>query len=297
MFARPGLPAFDYVRPSTADQVISLLQEHGAAAKLLMGGTDLFPGLRDGVFRPRVVVDVKHLPGLRALTYEEETGLTIGAAVTMNQLASHPDVKAYYPLLAEAANTVASYQIRNRATLGGNLCNASPCADTSPASLLLQTELLLCGPEGERSVPAGRFFLGPGQTALQPGELLTTLRIPPPPARPAARYLKLGRCKAGDLSLVGVAVLGYPAETVSGVRFLIGLGSVAPVPLRALEAEELLAKHSPGEQTFARAADATAGVARPITDVRGSAGYQQAMVRTLTLRGLRDVWAQIKEGK
>jgi CO/xanthine dehydrogenase FAD-binding subunit len=297
MFARPGLPPFDYVRASTFDQAISLLLEHGPAAKLLMGGTDLFPGLRDGIFRPRVVVDVKHLPGLRDLTYDEEAGLTIGAAVTMNQLASHPDVKAHYPLLAEAANTVASYQIRNRATIGGNLCNASPCADTSPASLLLQTDLLLCGPEGERSVPAGHFFLGPGQTTLQPGELLTALRMPPPPALTAARYLKLGRCRAGDLSLVGVAVLGYPAETVSGLRFLIGLGSVAPVPLRALEAEDLLAEHSPGEQAFASAAYAAAAIARPITDVRGSARYQQAMVRTLTLRGLRDVWAQIKERK
>jgi len=297
MFARPGLPAFDYVRASTPDQAISLLQEHGPAARLLMGGTDLFPGLRDGVFRPRVVVDVKHLPGLRDLTYDEEVGLTIGAAVTMNQLASHPDVKAHYPLLAEAANTVASYQIRNRATLGGNLCNASPCADTSPTALLLQTDLLLSGPEGARSVPAGHFFLGPGQTVLQSGELLTTLRIPAPPARAAGRYLKLGRCKSGDLSLVGVAVLGFPAETASGVRFLIGLGSVAPVPLRALEAEELLAENSPGEPTFTRAADAAAAIARPITDVRGSARYQQAMVRTLTLRGLHDVWAQIKEGK
>ena len=297
MFARPGLPAFDYVRASTSDQAIDLLQEYGPAAKLLMGGTDLFPGLRDGAFRPRVVIDVKHLPGLRDLTYDEGTGLSIGAAVTMNRLAAHPDVQAHYPLLAEAANTVASYQIRNRATLGGNLCNASPCADTSPATLLLGAEFLLCGPDGERSVPAGEFFVGPGQTVLQPGELMTAIRIPPPPARAAARYLKLGRCKSGDLSLVGVAVLGFPAGTASGVRFYIGLGSVAPVPLRALEAENLLAEHTPGEQTFALAAKAAADMSRPITDVRGSAGYQQAMVRTLTLRGLRAVWAQIQEGK
>ena len=141
MFARPGLPSFDYVRPGTADEVIGLLQEHGEAARLLMGGTDLFPGLRDGAFRPKVVVDVKGLPGMRDILFDRETGLTVGAAVTMNALANHPDVQAHYPLLAEAAGTVASYQIRNRATLGGNLCNASPCADTSPATLVLEARL------------------------------------------------------------------------------------------------------------------------------------------------------------
>jgi len=296
MFARPGLPTFDYVRARTPGQAVSLLQEHGPAARLLMGGTDLFPGLRDGVFRPRLVIDVKHLPGMRDLSYDEQAGLTIGAAVTMNQLAAHPDVQSRYPLLAEAANTVASYQIRNRATLGGNLCNASPCADTAPAALLLEAELLLFGPGGERSVPAGQFLLGPGQTALEPAELLTAIRMPPPPTGAAARYLKLGRCRTGDLSLVGVAVLGFTAPTASGYRFRIGLGSVAPVPLRPQEAEDLLATNAPEEDTFALAADAAAATARPITDVRGSAAYQQAMVRTLTLRGLRAVWAHLQEG-
>jgi CO/xanthine dehydrogenase FAD-binding subunit len=297
MFARPGLPTFDYVRARTPGQAVSLLQEHGQAARLLMGGTDLFPALREGAFRPRLVIDVKHLPGMRDLTYHERAGLTIGAAVTMNQLAAHPDVLSDYPLLAEAANTVASYQIRNRATLGGNLCNASPCADTPPATLLLEADLLLFGPGGERSVPAEQFFLGPGQTVLEPGELMTAIRMPPPPAGAAARYLKLGRCRSGDLSLVGVAVLAFPAATASGYRFRIGLGSVAPVPLRAQEAEELLATNAPDEGTFTLAADAATTTAKPITDVRGSAAYQQAMVRTLTLRGLRAVWAQLQERK
>jgi carbon-monoxide dehydrogenase medium subunit len=242
------------------------------------------------------VIDVKHLPGMRDLTYDERAGLTIGAAVTMNQLAAHPDVQSHYRLLAEAANTVASYQIRNRATLGGNLCNASPCADTSPATLLLEADLLLFGPGGERSVPAGQFFLGPGQTALEPGELMTAIRIPPPPAGAAARYLKLGRCRTGDLSLVGVAVLGFPDANAAGYRFRVGLGSVAPVPLRVQEAEDLLAANTPDEGTFGLAADAAAAAAKPITDVRGSAAYQQAMVRTLTLRGLQAVWAQLQEG-
>jgi CO/xanthine dehydrogenase FAD-binding subunit len=297
MFARPGLPSFEYVRAGTPEEVIGRLAEHGEAARLLMGGTDLFPGMRDGLIRPSVVVDVKHLPGMRDILYDQELGLAVGAAVTMNELARHPDVRTYYPLLAEAAETVASYQIRNRATLGGNLCNASPCADTSPATLVLEAEFVLVGPGGQRSVPAGEFFLGPGQTVLQSGELMTAIRFPVPPSTAASRYLKLGRSRSGDLSLVGVAVLGCPNGTGSGCRFRIGLGSVAPTPLRAAEAETFLAANPPGEESFALAAEKAMNAASPITDVRGSADYQRAMVRTLTLRGLREVWAQMKEGK
>jgi CO/xanthine dehydrogenase FAD-binding subunit len=306
MFARPGLPSFDYVRAGTLDEALSLLQEYGAAARLLMGGTDLFPGLRDGIFRPEVVVDVKGLPGMGDVAYDERMGLTVGAAVTMNELAAHPDVLVHYPLLAQAAAAVASYQIRNRATLGGNLCNASPCADTAPATLVLEAEFVLYGPGAltsrrrstpgrgeERTVPASEFFLGPGQTSLQAGELMTAVRFPPPPAGAAARYLKLGRCKSGDLALVGVAVLGFADGVESGYHFRIGLGSVAPTPIRATEAERILAAEPPGEATFARAAEAAMAAASPITDVRGTADYQRAMVRTFTLRGLRDVWADL----
>ena len=294
MLARPGLPGFDYVRAATADEAVALLAEYGTAARLLMGGTDLFPALRDGVFRPQVVVDVKALPGLRDIRYDEDTGLTVGAAATMNQIAHHPNVRTY-PVLAEAAHTVASYQIRNRATLGGNLCNASPCADTSPATLVLEAQFVLYGPAGERLVPAGEFFTGPGQTVLQPAELMTAVRFPPAEKGAASRYLKLGRCKSGDLSLVGVAVLGHRDGPDLGQSFRICLGSVAPTVLRVPEVEVFLGEHEPGEETFARAAEKAEAAARPITDVRGSADYQKAMVRTLTARALRDVWARMQE--
>ena len=301
MFARPGLPSFDYVKASTPEEVIRLLDQHGNTAKLLMGGTDLFPALRDGIFRPQVVIDVKQLPGMHDICFDTIEGLTIGAAVTMNELARHPDVRLHYPLLAEAASTVASYQIRNRATVGGNLCNASPCADTSPAMLVLEAELILYGPDGQRSVLAGEFFLGPGQTVLQTVELLLAIRFPRLPAdgwHSAARYLKLGRCKSGDLALVGVAVLGLMPnsgyEGNSGCEFRIGLGSVAPTPLRASEAERLLASGPPSREAFAHAAEKAMDAASPITDVRGSAAYQKAMVQTLTFRGLADVWEQLQ---
>ncbi len=295
MFARPGLPSFDYVRASTPDMAVHLLVEHEEAARLVMGGTDLLPGLRDGIYRPQVVVDVKYLPGMRDVRFDERTGLTVGAAVTMNELVRHPEVQTHYPLLAEAAETVASYQIRNRATIGGNLCNASPCADTSPATLVLEAHFLLYGPDGERLVPAREFFLGPGQTVLQPGELMTAIRFPPTPAHAAAQYLKLGRCRSGDLSLVGVAILAFPDGGASNYTFRIGLGSVAPTPIRVAAAEHVLASQSPGEATFAMAAGEAMAAASPVTDVRGTAEYQRAMVRTLVLRALRTVWQQLEK--
>jgi carbon-monoxide dehydrogenase medium subunit len=271
------------------------LQEYGVAVKLLMGGTDLFARMRDGFLQPQVVVDVKHLPGMQDVVYDEQTGLTIGAAVTMNQVAHHPAVQTHYPILAEAASAVASYQLRNRATVGGNLCNASPAADTAPAVLVLAGHILLHGPNGAREVPANEFFLGPGETAMQAGELMTAIRLPVPPAGSVGQYLKVGRNKAGDLAIVGVAILGFPDKTASsGYCFRIGLASVAPVPLRAAEAEQVLADHVPDKETLALAADKAMGAATPIDDVRSSAAYRKAMVRALTLRGLRGVWERLR---
>lgn len=301
----PGLPEFDYVKPTSLAEASRLLTEHAGEASPLMGGTDVFVRMRDGFISPKIVMDVKHLPGMRDVVYDEQAGLTIGAAATMNEVARHPDVQAHYPLLAETANSVASYQLRNRATLGGNLCNGSPAADTAPATLVLGGRIVLYGPNGEREIPVDEFFLGPGETAIQAGELMTAIRFPIPPAGSAGKYLKLGRNKAGDLAIAGVAVFGFPDGTASGYRpstgsgyhFRIGLASVAPVPLRALEAEEVLATSPPGEETFALAAKKAMEAASPIDDVRASAAYRKAMVRTLTLRALREVWDWLQSGR
>lgn len=294
MLARPGLPTFDYIVPATPNQVVQLLQEHGNAVRLMMGGTDLFVRMRQGAIRPKILVDVKHLPGMRDIQHDERAGLTVGAAVTMNEVASHAPVRAHYPLLAEAAHSVASYQVRNRATMGGNLCNASPCADTAPAVLVLEGDIVLYGASGERAVPAEEFFVGPGSSVIQPDEFLTGIRFPLPPNGSQGKYMKLGRSKAGDLALVGVAVLGFPDKTAaSGYGFRIALGSVAPVPLRVAAAEKVLALRPPDENAFALAAEKAMQAAAPIDDVRASAAYQKAMVRTFTLRGLQKVWGQL----
>ena len=191
-----------------------------------------------------------------------------------------------------ATNSVASYQLRNRATVGGNLCNASPAADVAPAALVLGAQFLLYGLKGERTVPASEFFVGPGQTALQTGEFMTAIRFPKPPSVNAGRYLKLGRNKVGDLAIVGVAVFGFIDR--AGQHYRIGLASVAPTPLRALEAEEALPPN-PTEDDLARAAEKARQAASPIDDVRASAAYRRAMVQALTLRGLRQVWEELSK--
>ena len=299
MLARPGLPSFDYVRAASVEDVSNLLSEHGASARLLMGGTDLFPRMHEGLLRPHLVVDVKSVPRLRDIGYDTRDGLLIGAAASLNVLACHPDVQAHYPLLVEAANSVASYQVRNRATLGGNLCNASPAADMAPAALCLDAQVELYGAAGYRRVPVGDFFLGPGRTALEPDELMVVMRFPAPRAGSYGRYLKLGRNRAGDLASVGVAVYGYLDATnqVSGCRFRIALASVAPVPMRAVAAEEALAQGSLTEEWLQAAADAASESTSPIDDVRASAAYRREMVRNLVLRCLRDVTARLTRGE
>ena len=297
MLARPGLPSFDYVRPGTIDEALRLLEKHGPSARLLMGGTDVFVRMRDGFMQPRLVLDLKSLPLMRTILYDARTGLTVGAAVTMNEVARHPVVASKFPPLAEAAHSVASYQLRNRATLGGNLCNGSPAADTAPAALVLDGSMILHSLAGEREVPAEEFFLGPGRTAIEPGEVMTAIRIPVPPSGAWGRYLKLGRNKAGDLAIAGVAILGFPTEsTISGYRFRIALASVAPLPLRVAAAEEALASLPPGDEAFAVAAEKAMLACSPIDDVRASARYRRAIVRNLVLRGLREVWKQLEEG-
>jgi len=295
MLARPGLPCFDYVRATSPEDASTLLLENGFAARLLMGGTDLFPRMRDGLLRPHLVVDVKGVPGLRDIGYDTHDGLLIGAAVSLNVVACHPDVQEHYPLLVEAANSVASYQVRNRATLGGNLCNASPAADMAPAALCLDAQVELYGAAGYRRVPVVDFFLGPGRTALEPGELLVAIRFPAPRAGSHGRYIKLGRNRAGDLAIVGVAVYGYPdaANRDSGYRFRIALASVAPVPMRSPAAEEAAAQSPLAGDWLQATADAAAESASPIDDVRASAVYRREMVRTLVLRGLRYVSAKL----
>lgn len=293
--AHPELLEFEYVRPASLPEASNFLAQHAGEAFPLLGGTDLFVRMRDGFMAPAYLVDVKHLEGMRRLHFDPQQGLTIGAAVNMNQAAASEAVRAHYPLLAEACRTVASYQLRSRATIAGNICNASPAGDTIGACLALDGELSVHGVDGFRRESLQGFFAGPGRTVLNPGDVVTAIHFPPPPQGAVGKYLKLGRNRLGDLAIVGVTVLGYPdLDTPSGFRFRLALASVAPVPLIPLEAERLLLERRPGPDTFQAAAALAAQACTPIDDVRGGAAYRKAMVRNLTWKALTLVWDRLK---
>lgn len=292
--AHPGLPEFDYIKPKTLAEASTFLAEHSKDARIFVGGTDVFVRMRDGFWKEKYLVDVKGLDGMKAISFDPKAGLTIGAAVNMNQITASPEVNQHYPLLAEAAHSVASYQLRTRATLSGNICNASPAGDTIGACIVFNGTLSVYSVNGLRREPLSTFFLGPGRTPLQPGDIVTTIHLPLPPKGAAGKYIKLGRNNIGDLAIVGVTALGWPdGETPSGFRFRIALASVAPTPLIPVEAEKILEGKPITEAVIAEAAEAAMNAAPPIDDVRGSARYRKLMVRNLTRQAVREVWSKI----
>ncbi|RME73147.1 MAG: xanthine dehydrogenase family protein subunit M [Chloroflexi bacterium] len=286
---RPGLPEFDYVRPASLSEASRFLAEHQGEARPFMGGTDTFVRMRDGFWKEKYIVDVKRLDGMGDITFDPSTGLTIGAAVNMNRVIDSPEVQEHYPLLAEAAKTVASFQLRSRATIVGNICNASPAGDTIGACIVMGGVLKVHGLDGEREVPLTGFFVGPGKTVLKPGDIVTAIRFPVLPQGHAGRYIKLGRNALSDLAIVGVTAFAYPDDTPSGYRFKLALASVAPVPLVPEKAEEILTGKPITDETIAEAAQAAMDACNPIDDVRGSARYRKYMVRNLTRRAVTDV--------
>jgi carbon-monoxide dehydrogenase medium subunit len=292
----PGLPEFDYIKPTSLVEASRFLAQHSAEARPFMGGTDTFVRMRDGIWKEKYLVDVKNLAGMNHITFDPAAGLTIGAAVNMNRVIASPEVNQHYPILAEAAHTVASYQLRTRATIVGNICNASPAGDTTGACLVLGGSLRVHGIDGLREEPLSSFFRGPGQTALKPGDIATALLLPVPPKGYAAKYIKLGRNAIGDLAIVGVTALGYPDNDIpSGYRFRLALASVAPVPLVPTQTETILAEKPITETTIAEAAQLAMDACTPIDDVRSSARYRSLMVRNLTKKALTEVWERISD--
>ncbi len=274
---------FDYYKPMTYEEAFTLLTRPDKVVMPMAGATDLIPMVRDERWLPDVVVDIKNLPGMRDLRVTPE-GLYVGAAIRMAELVRSPLVNASpWNLLAQGAQAMGHEQVRHRATLGGNLCTASPAADTAPALLVLEALALIRGPQGERRLPMGEFFLGPRKTALQKGELLVGVLIPEPPAGSVGTYVKLSRRKAGDLAIVGVAALAFPQD--GGYRWRLALGAVAPTPIRAPRAEEALAQGY-DEATIAKACELALESCSPIDDMRASAVYRCEMVKQIARRAI-----------
>ncbi len=290
----PTLPEFEYIRPQSVGEACDFLTRHAADARPFLGGTDVFVRMRDGVLNPKYLVDVKALPGMQEIRFDPQSGLTIGAAVNMNRVIAAAETREHYPLLADACRSVASYQLRSRATVVGNICNASPAGDTLGACLAFNGVLHIQSSQGVRQELLSNFFRGPGKTTLQTGEIAAALFLPLPHAGSQGVYIKLGRNKLSDLSLVGVTALGYPDPGApSGYRFRLILASVAPTPLIAKQAEDCLAAQPVTPASIQEAARLAAEACAPIDDVRGSARYRKQMVKNLSARALTSVWEKL----
>jgi carbon-monoxide dehydrogenase medium subunit len=287
---------FELALPRSIDECVKVLIERGDGAKVVAGGTDLVPQLKNGLLSPRCVVDVSGVAELRALHRADGEGLRIGAAVTARTLELDPHVRAEYPALAESAALVGSVQVRNLATVGGNLCNAAPSADMAPPLLALDAEAVIVGPRGRRRVPLAGFFRGVRQTVLAADELLLELVVPAPGARSGGHYLRHTPRRELDIAVVGVASELSLTDGVCG-KARIALAAVAPTPVRAEAAEQALVGQPVTPALIARAAELAVEAARPIGDQRGSADFRRHLVRVLTRRTLTTALERARAGR
>ena len=277
---------FEYLEPHTLRQAIRMLQQHGDRARIVAGSTDFLVRWRAGFWHPDYVVNIQHIPGLSRLTYSRRNGLRMGALVTIQTLEQHPAVRRNYPALAAAAASFAGVQVRNLATVGGNICNASPSGDTLPALLAYGAECRLSGPDGHRQVPLDQLFTGPGQTILARDEVLTEITLPAPEANTGSLYIKNSPRGAMDIATVGVASALSLDRSGACTGARIALGAVAPTPLSARAAEDLLRGNQLDAGLLQAAADVAMAECSPIDDVRGTAGYRRQMVGVLARRTL-----------
>jgi len=282
---------FELALPGSVDDCLKLLAERGPEAKLLAGGTDLLPQLKNGLLKPGRVIDLSGVARLRTLETAAGRGARVGAAVTARQLERDPAMRGRYASLSESGALVGSVQVRNLATLGGNLCNAAPSADMAPPLLALEAEAVIVGPKGERKVPIASFFQGVHRTVLGPDELLVELIVPDPGPRSGGTYVRHTPRRELDIAVVGVASQLTLSNGVCA-KARIALASVAPTPVRATAAEQSLEGQALTPERIARAADLAVDAARPISDQRGSAEYRLHLVRVLTRRTLTTALAR-----
>ncbi len=290
MIAYRRLPHFEYLAPTTIADTLALLAQYRNKAKVIAGGTDLIPLLRArDISTPQYLIDLKKLDDLHRIEVDSAAGLRVGALVTIHELETSAVVRNGFGVLFQAAQSMASVQVRNRATLAGNLCSAVPSADAAPALLVLDAQVKLVGPGGSRIVRVEDFITGPKQTLLQDDEILTEIHIPHPPKAKGV-YLKLAPRSAMDLAVVGVAVLlACDHGVCQDIR--IALGAVSPTPVRVRRAEVLLKGQRLTDALIAAVCQAAADNCCPISDHRASAEYRTDMVKVLTARAIQQAQA------
>jgi carbon-monoxide dehydrogenase medium subunit len=276
---------FDFYQPTTLAEASRLLKEKGPGGRLLAGGTDLVIALKEKGLLPKYLVDLKRVPGLTGIRENSDGSITIGALTTMREIETAPLITSKYPFLAQSAAEVGSIQIRNRATIGGNMANATPSADAAPALIALNASAKIAGLNGERTVALEDFFKGPGQTAMSADEILTEIAIAKTGPGLVGDYIKFSPREMMDLAYVGVAVAyNLRDKRCDGVRIV--LGAVAPTPIRAKRAEAVLEGQILSEALAEKSGLLAAEEAKPISDVRSSADYRRAMVGAMTKRAL-----------
>jgi len=280
-----------YVAPKSIEEAISLLSEYGEKSKIISGGTDLLVQMKNKVVLPDFLVSIGDIRDLDYINYDEINGLRVGALTTIGSIEKSSLIHSKFNILAQAAGTLGTPVIRHQATIGGNLCNAAPSADTAPALMVLGARVKIAGVDGEKLVSIDDFFTGPGQTVIKHGQILTELQIPNLPRHSGAAYVKQTRRQGADLAVVGAAALvTMEGDILRDVK--IALGAVAPTPIRAKKAEEILKGKKLDDRLLEESGQAASGESKPIDDTRGSADYRRKLVTVLVKRAVRQAVEQ-----
>lgn len=281
-----------YFAPESLKEAIFLLSQHRGNSTLVAGGTDLITRIKDKVLLPDCLINIGNIGDLRYIEADDKVGLRIGTLTTVASITKSSLIRSKYGILACAADSLANPTVRSRATVGGNLCNAAPSADTVPAFIVMGASVKIDSEAGERTVPVEDFFTGPGQTVLKNGEILVEVRIPEPPAASRGVYIKQKRRRGADLAVVGAATMVLIEDGIlADVK--IALGAVAPTPIRARKAEEILKGKKPEDGLFEEAGKLASGESSPIDDTRSSADYRRKMVGILVKRVLKEAIEQV----
>ena len=286
----------DYEKAESVEEAVRLLAAGGGSARAMAGGTDLLPKARGGVFETNLIVDVKAIPELNVLSYDSGNGLTLGAAVPCYKIYSDADVKAHYPGLLDAATLIGGIQIQGRASIGGNLCNAVPSADSIPALIALGATANIEGPDGSRQVAVEDFCTGPSKNVLKTGELLVSLSIPAPAANSGARYLRFIPRNEMDIAVAGVGV-SVELDNGNFKSARLALAAVGPTPLFVKAVGAALAGKPANDETIAAAGQIAKDAATPITDMRGTIEYRKHLCDVLTRRALSTAVNRAKGGE
>ena len=281
------LPRFEYFAPKTLVSAISILAEQGDGAHLFAGGTDVMVKMSAGRLKPKAIIHLMDIEGLDGIRFHAEEGLTLGATARLAEVASHPDILEHYPALAHSVQVMANVEVRHMATVAGNLCNAAPSADTAPPLIAMGAEVTLASLNGQRRLPLDQFFKGPGLTAMQHGEVMTSIHVPLPQPKSGASYMRISARCGVDIAAVGVGVMAvFNGKGCKEARVV--LGAVAPIPMRAPKTEDLLKGRQWTQDLIEEGGEAAAEEAKPISDVRASAEWRKKMVAVLTRRTLEE---------